>query len=78
MGLNDVACSTIGVVDRSSWLRIAQQYLNCALVRGRGIVFREYYESVDKSAGKDFRDSEVITSTRPDQNFRAGAVVPFA
>ena len=37
--LADVACST-GVVDRDSWLRIAQQYLSFALVRGRGIVFR--------------------------------------
>ena len=31
--LSDVACSA-GVVDRGSWLRIAQQYLSCALVRG--------------------------------------------
>ena len=41
--LTDVACST-GVVDRGSWLRIAQQYLSC-LVRGRGIVFRYQYQS---------------------------------
>ena len=31
--LADVACST-GVVDRGSWLRIAQQYLSCALFVG--------------------------------------------
>ena len=59
--LAEVACST-GVVDRGSWLRIAQQYLSCALVRGRGIVFRYYYQSTAQSAGKDFRDGEVITS----------------
>ena len=49
--LADVACST-GVVDRGSWLRIAQQYLSCALVRGRGIVFRYYYQSMAQSGGK--------------------------
>ena len=38
--LPDVACSTV-VVDRGSLLRIAQQYLRCALVRGRGTVFRD-------------------------------------
>ena len=53
--LADVTCST-GVVDRGSWLRIAQQYLSCALVRGRGIVFRYYRQSMAKSAGKDFCD----------------------
>ena len=31
--LADVACST-GVVDRGFWLRIAKQFLSCALVRG--------------------------------------------
>ena len=56
--LADVACST-GVVDRDSWLRIAQQYLSFALVRGRGIVFRYHYQSMAKSAGKDFRDGEL-------------------
>jgi hypothetical protein len=50
--LATVACST-GVVDRGVWLRISSQYLSCALVRGRGIVFRQYYSSVAKSAGKD-------------------------
>ena len=35
--LADVACST-GVVDRGLWLRIARQYLSCALDRVRGIV----------------------------------------
>ena len=57
--LADFACST-GVVDRGSWLRIAQQYLSCALVRGRGIVFRDYYQSMAESAGKDFRDGAVV------------------
>ena len=37
--LADVACST-RVVDCGLRLRIAQQYLSCALVRGRGTVFR--------------------------------------
>ena len=41
--LADVACST-GVVDHGSWLRIAQQYLSCALVRGCGVVFLYYYQ----------------------------------
>ena len=57
--LADVACST-GVVDRGLWLRIAMQYLSCALVRGRGIVFRRYYQGIPKSAGKDFRDGAVV------------------
>ena len=48
--LDDVACST-GVVDRGSWLRIAQQYLSCALVRGCGIVCRLYCQSMATSAG---------------------------
>ena len=57
--LADVACST-GVVDHGSWLRIAQQYLSCALVRGCGMVFRYYSQSMAKSAGKDFRDGAVV------------------
>ena len=61
--LADVACCT-GVEYRGMWLRIAQQYLSCALVRGRGIVFRHCYQSIAKGAGKDFRDGEMITSTR--------------
>ena len=56
--LPDVACST-GVVDHGSWLRISQ-YLICLLVRGRGFVFRYYYQSVAKSAGKDFRDGAAV------------------
>ena len=56
--LADVACST-GVEDRGSWLRIAQQCPSGALVRGRGILFRYYYQSVAKSTGKDFRDGAV-------------------
>jgi hypothetical protein len=57
--LASVACAT-GVVDRGMWLRIARQYLSCALVRGRGVVFRHYYRSMAKSAGKDFRDGAVV------------------
>jgi hypothetical protein len=57
--LATVACST-GVVDRGVWLRISRQYLSCAVVRGRGIVFRHYYRSLAKSAGKDFRDGAVV------------------
>ena len=57
--LADVASST-GVVDRGSWLRIAQLYLSCALVGGRSIVSRYYYHSIAKSAGKDFRDGAVV------------------
>ena len=37
--LANLACCT-GVVDLGSWLRIAQQYLSCALVPGQGIGFR--------------------------------------
>ena len=51
--LADDACST-GVVDRVSWLRIAQQYLSCALVRGRGIVVRYYYQSMAQVLGRTF------------------------
>ena len=57
--LADVACSS-GVVDRGLWLRIAMQYLSCTLVRGRGIVFRRYYQDIAKSAGKDFRDGIIV------------------
>ena len=39
---------------------LAQQYLSCALFRGRGIVFCHYYQSVTKSAGEDFRDGAVV------------------
>ena len=47
-------------VDYDSWLRISQQYLSCALVRGRGIVFRYYCQSMAKSGGKDLRDGAVL------------------
>ena len=57
--LADVACST-GCVDRGVWLRIAKQYLSCALVRGCGVVFRLYYQSIAKCAGKDCRDGAVV------------------
>ena len=58
-GLADVACSA-GFVDRGVWLRIAKQFLNCALVRGRGVVFRHYYKSIAKYAGNDYRDGAVV------------------
>ena len=32
----------------------------CALVRGRGVVFRHYYKSIAKCAGKDYRDGAVV------------------
>ena len=51
--LADVASSTC-VVDRGLRLRIAQQYLSCALVQGRGIVFCHYYQSIAKVLGKTF------------------------
>jgi hypothetical protein len=54
-----VAGSTV-VVDRGVWLRISCQCLSCALVRGRGIVYRHYYLSLAKSAGKDFLDGAVV------------------
>jgi hypothetical protein len=34
--------------------------LDRLVVRGRGIVFRHYYRSLAKSAGKDFRDGAVV------------------
>ena len=52
--LADVACSN-GVADHGSWLRIAQQNLNCALIRGRG-----YFQSMAEGAGTDFRDGAVV------------------
>jgi hypothetical protein len=57
--LATVACST-GVVDRGVWLCLSRQNLSCALLRGRGIVFRDYYRSLAKSAGKDFCDGAVV------------------
>ena len=40
------------------------QYINVhlqpALVRGRGVVFRHYYKSIAKCAGKDYRDGAVV------------------
>ena len=41
-------------------LRVAKQFLSCALVRGRGVVFRHYYKSIAKCAGKDYRDGAVV------------------
>ena len=53
------SCFT-GVVDRGSWLSIAQQYFSCALVWGCGIVSRHHYQSTGKSAEKDFRVGDVV------------------
>ena len=47
--LAHVACST-GLVECCLWLSIVQQYLSCVSVRGRGIVFGYYYQSMAKSA----------------------------
>ena len=47
--LADIVCST-GVVHRGLWLRLALQYPSCALVRGRGNMFRHCYQSIAKSA----------------------------
>ena len=57
--LADVSSSS-GLVDSGSWLRIAQQYLSCASVRERGIVFRYHFQSMAKSSGKDIRDGAVV------------------
>ena len=46
--------------DRGVWLRVAKQFLSCALVRGSGVVFRHYYKSIAKCAGKDYRDGAVV------------------
>ena len=51
--LADAVCSTC-VVDCGLLLRNAQKYLSCVSVRGCGIVFRHYYQSIAKSAGKTF------------------------
>jgi hypothetical protein len=45
---------------KGSIIYISRQYLRCALVRGRGIVFRHFYRSLAKSAGKDFREGAVV------------------
>jgi hypothetical protein len=42
------------------WITLAKQYLSCALVRGRGIILRQYYKSIAKSAGKDYRDGALV------------------
>ena len=57
--LADAACST-GFVHRGVRLRVAKQFLSCALVRGRGVVFRHYCKSIAKCAGKDYRDVAVV------------------
>ena len=58
--LADVSCSS-GCVDRGVWLRIAKQYLSCASVRGHGVVFRHYYKTIAKCAGKGYRHGAVVT-----------------
>ena len=52
--------SSSGIVDRGVWLRVARQYLSCALVRGRGFVVHRYYSSLAKGAGKDFRAGAAV------------------
>ena len=52
------------LVVRGVWLRVAKQFLSCALVRGRGVVFRHYYKSIAKCAGKDYRDGAVVPFER--------------
>lgn len=42
------------------WLRTAQQYLNCDLVRGRGNMFRYVCQSMAKSAGNDIHNGAVL------------------
>jgi hypothetical protein len=37
---------------------------SCAPVRGYGVVFRHYYRSLAKRAGKDFHDGAVVPSER--------------
>ena len=59
VSLADVACST-DFVDRGVWLRVAKQFLSCASVLGRRVVFRHYYKSIAKCAGKDYRDGAVV------------------
>jgi hypothetical protein len=61
--LATIGCST-GVVDRGMWLRIARQFLSCALVRGRSVVFRHCYRSMAKCAGRDFRDGAIVPFER--------------
>ena len=65
--LADVACSS-GVVYRASWLRIAQPYLSCASVRGRGILFRHCDQSMavtfDKGAKYKFSGASVKTERK--------------
>jgi hypothetical protein len=39
----------------------AKQYLSCALVRGRGVVFRPCYRGMAKSAGENFPDGAIVT-----------------
>jgi hypothetical protein len=41
------------------------------LVRGRGVVFRYYYRSMAKCAGRDFRDGAVVPFEHWDFNTRA-------
>jgi hypothetical protein len=53
------ACST-EVVERGLWLLVAGHCLSRAMVRGRCVVFRRFYRSVPKSAGKDFRDGAAL------------------
>ena len=59
--LADVACST-GCVDRGVWLRIAKQFLSCALVRDRGIVFCHYCLLYTSPSPRDRQKSRMPSS----------------
>ena len=57
---SSASVATSGIVDRGAWLRLARQSLSCALVCGHGVVFRRYYSSLAKGAGKDFRAGAAV------------------
>ena len=59
--LADVACS-VGLVDRGVRIRIAKQYPSCVLVKGHGVVLQQYYKSIAKRAGKEYRDGASVPS----------------
>ena len=56
----EVLSATISALSSTSTLRIAKQFLSCALVWGRGVVLRHHYKSIAKTAGKDYRDGAVV------------------
>ena len=48
------------VTSYSGVIDILLVYTYTALVRGRGVVFRHYYKSIAKCAGKDYHDGAVV------------------